>query len=804
MTAVFRLPLAGLAIASLLFSLGCQKTETGTADPKQVPGGAAEAIEKRPPVEKLTDARAVLERMVAAYRGASSYEDFGTIRLQAETDKGPTDKTANFAVTLARPNKLRMQFYETTVVCDGKQWYAYTERLPGQVVLRQAPARITMETVQADGLLGMGLNGFAGGSPQVPLLLTDDPLRAMLDGAVEVTLAEPAAIDAAECYRVRAKRPEGTVEYWIDQKTFVLRRAVLPTDELRRDLERDGHVKSVSVVADFVRARLNGEVDGKAFQFEVPAAAEKAKFFMQQGPVPLLGTKMPDFKLVDLQGKAVTLESLKGKVVVLDFWATSCEPCQMTLPNLDQIYQKYKDNGKVALFAVNLDPPDVSDKALEETFKQWKVTVPILRDPEQQLAKKLQVIGPPTTIFLGSNGVIQDCEMGGNANLVVTLPQKLNKLLAGEELAKEALAQLHQELKLYEKLIDDAFEGKAPEAAKAVIATQSQPKAFHLTPLWKSEDVRTMGNIMVLPGAAGSPRLLLIDGKSVIEIGSGGKIVATHKPELQPEELICNLRTAVGKDGKRVFAAFAPGHQRVHLFDENWKLLASYPEDALKNRHAGIHDVELGDLDGDGVVKAYIGYWGVVGMQAVALDGRRLWSNRSLGNVSKLVAGAPDPQGRRDLLCTNDTGSVAVIDAQGQLRTSISIPNCFLATIGAADPKGDGQLLWCAITPGQDGQTAAVGWNLKGEVLWTYPLPKGRPEQPIEPIVVGRVTVGGPCQWLLPGCDGSIHVLSADGKPVDQFNYGAMLGGMATAELDGKPVLIVSSESGLQAWRIEP
>ena len=58
-------------------------------------------------------------------------------------------------------------------------------------------------------------------------------------------------------------------------------------------------------------------------------------------------------------------------------------------------------------------------------------------------------------------------------------------------------------------------------------------------------------------------------------------------------------------------------------------------------------------------------------------------------------------------------------------------------------------------------------------------------------------------QWLLPGTDGSIHILGADGKLLDSFNYGAELAGLATAELDGNPLLIVSTQDGLEAWKVE-
>ena len=76
--------------------------------------------------------------------------------------------------------------------------------------------------------------GFAGPLPQLMLLLGDEPLNALLHDAEEPVLAEPGQIEGRDCYRVEIKRPDGMAIFWIDQETFVLRRIVFPTDELRQ------------------------------------------------------------------------------------------------------------------------------------------------------------------------------------------------------------------------------------------------------------------------------------------------------------------------------------------------------------------------------------------------------------------------------------------------------------------------------------------------------------------------------------------------------------------------------------------
>jgi hypothetical protein len=88
--------------------------------------------------------------------------------------------------------------------------------------------------------------------------------------------------------------------------------------------------------------------------------------------------------------------------------------------------------------------------------------------------------------------------------------------------------------------------------------------------------------------------------------------------------------------------------------------------------------------------------------------------------------------------------------------------------------------------------------------LWSYDLPAGHPTLPIEQIIPGQITSAPPGQWLLPAADGSIHILSADGRLLDRFNYGAALCGLATAQIHGRPVLLVATAQGLEALEVSP
>ena len=326
-----------------------------------------------------------------------------------------------------------------------------------------------------------------------------------------------------------------------------------------------------------------------------------------------------------------------------------------------------------------------------------------------------------------------------------------------------------------------------------------------LSPLWTSADLKNPGNILVVGGKPGPDRLFVVDNAtSVVELGLDGKPIATHDLGLERGEIVSSLRTAVGADGRRYFVALMFWQQRCHVYDENWKLIAHYPDDALKNPHEGISDVRIGDLDGDGKLKLYVGYLGVVGVQAVSLDGNRFWKNRSgVSSVACLAIGPANAERRRDLFCAASTG-IAVLDAQGQRRGEVKVSNRLFNCIANADLHGDGSSFWCglaAVTPGED--STAVGFSPSGDELWSYALPPGVQPRPIERIIAGNLTPKGPAQWILPGPDGSIHALSADGTLLDKFNYGAALQGLATVQIDGRPALLVATQKGLEAWKVD-
>jgi len=125
---------------------------------------------------------------------------------------------------------------------------------------------------------------------------------------------------------------------------------------------------------------------------------------------PELGFSAPDFVLNDFKNKEYRLSGLKGKVVLLNFWASWCGPCRMEMPSMEAIYQELKDKG-FEILAVNLDRGG-SEKG-KEFVSDYQLTFPVLVDSHGETAQRYRVTALPTSFLLDKDGIIKEKIIGG-------------------------------------------------------------------------------------------------------------------------------------------------------------------------------------------------------------------------------------------------------------------------------------------------------------------------------------------------------------------------------------------------------
>ena len=132
-----------------------------------------------------------------------------------------------------------------------------------------------------------------------------------------------------------------------------------------------------------------------------------------------------NFSLDQFGGGKVSLAEQKGKVVLVDFWATWCGPCRVAIPHLVRMYNEYKDQGLVVL-GISLDQ---EKDALPKFIKDNNITYPILYG-DQQVVKAYEVQGIPTLVIFDRKGKIAFREVGFSDENISTLEQKIKDALA--------------------------------------------------------------------------------------------------------------------------------------------------------------------------------------------------------------------------------------------------------------------------------------------------------------------------------------------------------------------------------------
>lgn len=122
----------------------------------------------------------------------------------------------------------------------------------------------------------------------------------------------------------------------------------------------------------------------------------------------------PDWELKNLEGKVVKLSEFRGKVVILDFWATWCGPCRVEIPHFVELQKQYRDKG-LAVIGVSLD--EQGPEVVKKFVKQFGVNYPVVIGNEK-IADAYGIEGLPTTFVIDRHGRIVSWYIGYNDKAV--------------------------------------------------------------------------------------------------------------------------------------------------------------------------------------------------------------------------------------------------------------------------------------------------------------------------------------------------------------------------------------------------
>lgn len=123
-----------------------------------------------------------------------------------------------------------------------------------------------------------------------------------------------------------------------------------------------------------------------------------------------VGAPIPPYQTVNLNGDSVSVSALKGRVVVLNVWATWCAPCREEIPYLETLYNTHRDEG-LTIVGVSVDSRG-EDNTIREFMKDFNMTYDIWRDPDERIQAAYLALGVPASYLIDREGILRWKHLG--------------------------------------------------------------------------------------------------------------------------------------------------------------------------------------------------------------------------------------------------------------------------------------------------------------------------------------------------------------------------------------------------------
>ncbi|MFN8009288.1 MAG: redoxin domain-containing protein [Terriglobia bacterium] len=194
--------------------------------------------------------------------------------------------------------------------------------------------------------------------------------------------------------------------YWIGKTRFLVLKSVSESHFVPSSGENVVHVRTEKTFSSF---KTEGPIPDANFNFSPPPGTSEVSEFIEppRHAEGLVGGEAPDFTLKTVKGESFQLKRLRGKVVLLSFWATWCGPCRMEMPVLDKLSQQYHSKG-LLIFGIN----DEDRETIQDYLQENGYRFPTLIDESQEVAILYRIRAIPTMVVIDREGKLVSYHQG--------------------------------------------------------------------------------------------------------------------------------------------------------------------------------------------------------------------------------------------------------------------------------------------------------------------------------------------------------------------------------------------------------
>jgi peroxiredoxin len=469
------------------------------------------------------------------------------------------------------------------------------------------------------------------------------------------------------------------------------------------------------------------------------------------------GVQAPDLSVTTLDGKTIQLSQLKGKRVVLDFWATWCGPCVKEIPHLVKLRNETSQDDLV-MIGISQEAPVI----LKPFVSQKGLNYPIASAKELP-APYQDVHSIPTTFFIDRKGVIQSVAVGYH-EFAQLKELAMAKDFEGQAKSAPAPPTPASELTDSDKMLKpNAGWSKSIPGAQALCTGD-----------WDGDGT----DRILVADAAGKLHVLGVDGveKSVVMLP--GKFTAIECSHAQQK-------------GLRLLG-YSNWSHKVSVMDKTGKELWSY------SATLGVDGAHWGDLDGDGTDELIVGMNGFGGLHAVSADGKELW-HTPLANVwSQAVIPASGGMSAM-VFATEAGGSVRVFDGAGKPLRTLRPSGKYCAQMNAAVMGSANTVQGIA-----EGQGSVIAFDANGHVVWQAPSSNSGLGPTSAAFACGDIAGDGVREWAFLDAAGDLVLATSSGeKRAAVTGQSGVSRFVIVPDGTGRGLLITLRPSTLQAYSFQ-